>query len=165
MVKNRNRDILPTLGGIFALFVVFNQCISMVMSLSIRLQALLLPSLWLVLGACLLTSRQSWVTVLGLLPLSILMVSQSISPLPMTDAQAFVNAILSRTLPGIAFGLLLVLALLAAACIAVGIRRKMWIVPVLLFLPACILQNNSALLWAQFGTILSVSLWLKPAGR
>lgn len=165
MAKKRNRDILPTLGGIFALFVVFNQCIAMVMSLSIRLQALLLPSLWLVLGTCLMTSQKSWVTVLGLLPLSILMVSQSVSPLPMADAQAFVNALLSRTLPGVAFGILFVLALLNAARIAVGVRRSLWLVPVLLFLPACILQNNSALLWAQFGAILSVSLWLKPAGR
>lgn len=165
MAKNRNRDILPTLGGIFAMFVVFNQCIGMVMSLSIRLQALLQPSLWLVLGACLLTSRKSWVTVLGLLPLSILMLSQSISPLPMTDAQAFVRTLLGCTLPGIGFGFLFLQALLTAARICVGIRRKMWIVPVLLFLPACILQNNSALLWAQFGAILSVSLWLKPAGR
>ena len=165
MAKKKNMEALRTLGGIFCLFVVFLNCLSLLGSLPIRLSSLLLPSLWLLLGVCLMTTRKNWLIVVGLLPLTILMVQQAAFPLPLDDLTALVHALLGRLLPGIGYGVLLLLVLLPAAHTAVGLRRSIWWMPMLLVLPSCILQHTSALVWAQFGMIACVSLWFKPAGR
>ena len=39
----KNNDLLPTLAGIFCLFVVFLMCLGMLGGGSLRLQALLMP--------------------------------------------------------------------------------------------------------------------------
>lgn len=104
MAKKKNMEALPTLGGIFCLFVVFLNCLSLLGSLPIRLSSLLLPSLWLLLGVCLMTTRKNWLIVVGLLPLTILMVQQAAFPLPLDDLTALVHALLGRLLPGIGYG-------------------------------------------------------------
>lgn len=165
MAKKNNREMLPTLGGIFCLFVVFLRCLSLISSWPIRLNALLLPSLWLLLGVCLMTNRKNWLVVLGLLPLTILMLQQSLGPLPTGNVGGFVSALLERLFPGIGFAALLLLAVLTSARIALGFRRSIWWIPMFLMLPSCVIQYGSALSWAQFGMIACVSLWLKPSGR
>lgn len=165
MAKRNNIEMLPTLGGIFALFVVFLNCLSIIGRWPIRLSALLLPSLWLVVGVCLMTTRKNWLVVLGLLPLTILMLQQSLGALPLSDVRAFVTALLGKLLPGVGFAVLLFFTVLTSARAAVGVRRSIWWIPMALVLPSCILQYSSAMLWAQFGMIACVSLWLKPSGR
>ena len=62
MAKGKNNDLLPTLAGIFCLFVVFLMCLGMLGSKSFSLWSLLMPSLWLLLGLCLRTNRKNWLT-------------------------------------------------------------------------------------------------------
>ena len=165
MAKKNHNEILPTIGGVFSLFVVLLYCLNMLFPLNIRLGALLQPSLWLILGVCLMSTRKLWILVVGLLPLTIVVMQQSFGALPLTDVNLFVRSLICKWMPGIGFGALFILALLTATHVSVGFRRSIWWLPILLILPSCILQHGSTLPWAQFGAIASIALWLKPAGR
>ena len=165
MAKGKNNGLLPTLGGVFCLFVVFLQCLGILDTSGWRLNMLLMPALWLLLGLCLLTRRANLLLVVGFLPLVILKAQGAWHPLPMGSVYLFVNALLCEVFPAVAFVLLFLCLLLSCLHIGGKFRRELWFLPILLMLPLCIWQHENTLPWAQLGMIASVSLWLKPAGK
>ena len=165
MAKGKNNDLMPTLAGIFCFFVVFLKCMSMLGGSSWSIGVLLLPALWLLLGFVLMTKRKNWLTVVGMLPLVIVMVQGAWAPLPMHEVKAFVNAIVCRLLPVASFAVLFVLLLLSCMQKAGKFRREMWLIPILLLLPNCVWQHGSTMVWAEFGVVASMSFWMKPAGK
>lgn len=165
MAKGKNRDLLPALGGVFSLFVVFLHCLGILGASTWRLSMLLTPSLWLLLGLCLLARRKNWLLVVGMLPLIIVTVQNAWIPLPMQSVYLFVNALVCDVFPAAALVLLFVFVCLACLHTGAGFRRELWFLPVLLMLPLCIWQHENTLPWAQLGMIACVSLWLKPTGK
>lgn len=165
MAKAKNNDLFPTLGAVFCLFVVFLQCLGILGASAWRLNMLLMPALWLLLGLCLLTRRKNWLVVAGLLPLVILKVQGAWAPLPMNSVYLFVNSLLCDVFPAASFVLLFIFAFLTCLGVCAKFRRELWFLPILLLLPLCVWQHESTLPWAQLGMISSVSLWLKPAGK
>lgn len=165
MAKGKTNDLLPTLGGIFCFFVVFLKCLAMLGGNSWRIGMLLMPSLWLLLGLCLMTKRKNWLVVVGMLPLVILMVQSAWAPLPMSSVKLFLNALVCTVLPAAGFVVLFVQLFLSCLQIAHKFRREMWLLPILLTLPGCIWQHGSTLVWAQLGVVVCVAFWLKPVGK
>lgn len=165
MAKGKNSGLLPTLGGIFCLFVVFLQCLGFLSASAWRLNMLLMPALWLLVGLCLLVGRNKWLLVVGYLPLVILKAQGVWRPVPMDSVSVFANAMLCEVFPAVAFVLLFVILLLSCLHICGRFRREVWFLPILLILPLCIWQYQNTLPWAQLGMITCVSLWLKPAGQ
>lgn len=165
MAKGKNQELMPTLGSVFSLFVVFLQCLGILNAAVWRLNLLLMPALWLILGLCLLTRRKNWLLVAGLLPLTIVKTQSAWMPLPMNSVYLFVNVLLCELFPAVAFVVLLIFALMTCLRIGGKFRRELWFLPILLMLPLCIWQHEATLPWAQLGTIACVSLWLKPAGK
>ncbi len=165
MAKGKNNDLMPTLGGIFCLFVVFLQCMGMLSGSTWRIGMLLLPSLWLLFGLCLLTKKKNWLVAVGMLPLVILTVQNAWAALPMSEVKLFLSALLCRVFPAVGFVVLFVLLLLACLQTAGKLRREIWFLPLLFVLPNCIWQYGSTLVWAQFGMVACVTFWLKPAGK
>ena len=165
MAKGKNNDLLPTLGGVFCFFVVFLQCLGILGAAAWRLNMLLMPALWLLLGLCLLTRRANWLLVAGFLPLVILKVQGAWLPLSMDSVYLLVNALLCDVFPAAAFVILFLYVLLHCLHAAGKFRRELWFLPILLLLPLCIWQYGSTMPWAQLGVIASVSFWIKPAGK
>ena len=165
MAKGKSNDLFPVLGGVFCLFVVFLQCLSILDSATWRLGMLLMPSLWLVLGLCLLTRKKNWLMVVGLLPLTILMAQNAWIPLVMTDVGIFLSIVLCTTFPAAGYVVLLIFTILSCLHTGGKIRRELWFLPILFVLPGCVWQHASTLPWAQFGMVACLSLWLKPAGK
>lgn len=165
MAKGKSNDLMPTLGGIFCLFVVFLMCLGMLGGSSWNLWMLLMPSLWLLLGLCLLTKRKNWLTVVGMLPLVILMIQGAWAPLPMHSVKMFLAALLCDVFPAAGFLVLFLFLFLSCLQTAGKFRREMWFLPILFALPSCIWQHASTIPWAQFGVVACVSIWLKPAGK
>lgn len=165
MAKGKNSDLLPALGGVFCLFVVFLRCLGILGAATCQLCMLLMPALWLLLGLCLLTRRKNWLVAAGMLPLAIATVQSACTPLPMQSVYLFVNALLCDVFPAAAFALLFVFVFLSCLHTGARFRRELWFLPVLLMLPLCIWQYENTLPWAQLGMIACVSLWMKPAGK
>ena len=165
MAKGKNSDLLPTLSGIFCFFIVFLMCIGMLSGSSWHLSMLLMPSLWLLLGLCLMTKRKNWFIVAGMLPLVILMVQGAWAPLPMTSVKYFLDALVCTVMPVAGFVVLFVLLFLSCLNIAAKFRREMWLMPILLILPNCIWQHGSTMVWAQLAVAGCMSFWLKPGGK
>ena len=165
MAKGKNNELLPTLAGIFCVFVVFLMCLGMLGSKSFSLWSLLMPSLWLLLGLCLMTKRKNWLTLVGMLPLVILMVQGAWSPLPMGSVKGFLQALLCNVLPVVAFLVLFIFLFLSCLHTGGKFRREMWLLPIVLMLPNCIWQYASTIPWAQFGVVTCMTYWLKPAGK
>lgn len=165
MAKQKNNGLLPTLSGVCCLFVVFLQCMGILDASVWRLNLLLMPALWLLLGLCLLTRRNNLLLVVGFLPLVILKVQGVWHPLPLGSVNLFVNALLCDVFPAAAFALLFLIVLLSCLHICGKFRREVWCLPILLMLPLCIWQYENTLPWVQLGMIAGVSLWLKPAGK
>ena len=165
MAKGKNNDLLPTLAGIFCLFVVFLMCLGMLGSGSLRLQALLMPSLWLLLGLCLMTKRKNWLTLVGMLPLVILVVQGAWSVPNMNSVKLFLQDLLCNVFPAAAFVVLFVFLLLNCLQTGAKFRREMWLLPIALMLPKCIWQHSSTIPWAEFGVIACMTCWLKPSGK
>lgn len=165
MAKGKNNDLMPTLAGIFSFFVVFLRCLSMLSGSSWRIGMLLMPSLWLLFGLCLMTKRKNWLTVVGMLPLVILTVQGAWAPIPMNEVKVFLSAVVCRILPAAAMVVLFVLLLLSCLQVAGKFRREMWLLPVLLLLPSCVWQHGSTMVWAELGVVASMAFWLKPAGK
>lgn len=163
MAKKKGNDLLPIIAGVFCFFVVFLRLISVMQSFQI--QALLLPSLWLVWGLCLITKKKNWLCVVGMLPLAIVIVQGACAPISMASVEAFFQSLLCTVLPAVGFALLWVFFLLSCIPVAGKFRGKLWWLPILLVLPGCVWQSASALPWAEFGAIGCVSLWLKPSGK
>jgi hypothetical protein len=133
--------------------------------MTFRLSMLLMPSLWLVLGLCLLSRKKNWLMVVGMLPLTILLIQGAWYPIMTGNVQLFLNDMLCRILPVTGYVVLFLFTFLS--CINVGgrLRRELWFIPILFVLPGCIWQHASTMPWAQFGMVASVSFWLKPAGK
>lgn len=165
MAKGKNKELLPTLGAVFCLFVVFLQCLSILGAATWRLNMLLMPALWLLLGLCLLTRRANWLLVVAFLPLVILKLQDAWLLLPLNSVYLLVNVLLCDVFPAVAFALLWIFLLLYCLRVCGKLRRELWFLPILLLLPLCVWQHASTLPWAQLGMIASVSLWLKPAGK
>lgn len=163
MAKGKNNELMATLGGVFCFFVVFLRLVPLLSAFSIP--ALLLPSLWLLLGLCLLTKKKSWLCLVAMLPLTILKVQSGCSSLPMDSVNAFLQALLCRVLPAIGMVVLWLLFFLCCIAKAGKLRRELWFLPILLVLPGCIWQSASTLPWAEFGMIACVTLWVKPVGK
>lgn len=165
MAKGKSNDLLPTLGGVFSLFVVFLKCLSILGGSAWRISMLLMPALWLVLGLCLLTRQKNWLVTAGMLPLVILMAQGAWRMPTMNSVSLFLNDLLCSILPAVGYVMLFVFMFLSCLHTASKFRRELWFLPILLVLPSCIWQHASTLPWAQFGMIACVSLWLKPAGK
>lgn len=165
MAKGKTNDLLPALGGIFCLFVVFLRCLGILGGSVWRLSMLLVPSLWLLLGLCLLTRKKNWLLVVGMLPLTILLVQGALGSVAMGNVQLFLNDLLCRILPAAGYFVLFLLAFLSCLNVGGKIRRELWFLPILFVLPGCIWQHANTLPWAQFGMVACVALWLKPAGK
>lgn len=165
MAKGKNNDLLPTLAGIFSLFVVFLMCLGMLGGSSWSLWSLLMPSLWLLLGLCLMTKRKNWLTLVGMLPLVILIVQGAWSPLAMNSVKLFLQDLLCVVFPAAAFAVLFVFLFLSCLQTAGKFRREMWMLPILLMLPNCLWQHASTIPWAQFGVVACMTCWLKPTGK
>jgi hypothetical protein len=165
VAKGKNNDLLPTLGAVFCLFVVFLQCLGILGGSTWKLSMLLLPALWLLLGLCLLSRRANWLLVVAYMPLVLLKVQGIWQPLPLDSVYLFVTTLLCDVFPASAFALLWIFLLLRCLHICNGFRRELWFLPILLMLPLCVWQHQNTLPWAQLGMIASVSLWLKPAGK
>lgn len=163
MAKGKNNDLMPTLAGVFSLFAAFLYCLSLLQSFS--LGGLLMPSLWLLLGLCLLTRKKNWLCVVGMLPLTILTAMGAWGTIPTGSVEVFLRAIFCTVLPAVGFVLLWILLLLACMQAGRKFRRSFWLFPILFMLPMCILQNQSALVWAQFGMVACTAFWIKPAGK
>lgn len=163
MAKERSNDLLPTLGGIFCLFVVFLRAMALLSSFSV--QGLLIPSLWLLLGLCLMTRKKNWLTLVGMLPLTIITVQGAIAPIPLDSVAAFSQALVCRVFPAMGFLAIFLLLLLGCFHGAYKVRRELWFLPVVLTLPNCIWQYAATLPWAEFGMIACVTFWLKPRGK
>lgn len=165
MARGNNKDLLPTLAGIFCFFVVFLRCLGMLGSSRWQIAMLLMPSLWLLLGLCLMLKGKKWLVLVGMLPLVILMVQGVWSPLPMDSVKQFLNALVCLVLPVAGFVVLFILLFLACLQTAQKFRREIWLLPILLLLPSCVWQHGSTLVWAQLGVVACMSFWLKPAGK
>ena len=165
MAKGKSNDLLPTLGGVFCLFVVFLMCLGILGGSAWRLGMLLMPSLWLLLGLCLLTRRKNWLTVVGMLPLVILTVQGAWAMPSVNSVSLFLSDLLCSLLPAAGYVVLFLFMCLSCLHIAVKFRRELWFLPVLLVLPGCIWQHASAMPWAEFGMVACVTFWLKPAGK
>lgn len=165
MAKGKSNDLLPTLGGVFCLFVVFLKCLGMLSGPSLRIGMLLMPALWLLLGLCLLTRRKNWLVTVGMLPLVILMIQGAWSPLPMNSVKLFLADLLCNVFPAAGFLMLFLFMLLACLHTGAKFRRELWFLPVLFVLPGCVWQYASTMPWAQFGMVVCVTFWLKPAGK
>ena len=165
MAKGKSAPIFPTLGGVFCLFVVLLQCLSILESSVWRLSMLMMPALWLVLGVCLLICPRNWLATVAMLPLVILTVQGVWAPLSMNSVTLFVNSLLCDLLPAAGYVILFLFMFLASFRAAFQLRRELWFLPILLVLPGCIWQHASTMPWAQFGMIASVALWAKPAGK
>ncbi len=163
MAKGKGNDLMPVIGGVFCFFVAFLQCMGFFSSFQIS--ALLMPSLWLLFGLCLMTKRKNWLCVVGMLPLTILTAQGMFSALPTDSIDVFFRALLCNTLSALGFAVLFVLLFLACVSRGGSLRRKAWWLPLLLVLPGCIWQYAGALYWAQAGMIASVGYWIKPAGK
>lgn len=163
MAKGKNNELMATLAGVFCFFVVFLKLVPLLASFSFS--GLLLPSLWLLLGLCLLMKKKNWLCVVAMLPLVILTAQGIFSGLPMDSVQAFLQALLCRVLPAVGMVILWLFFFLCCIAKAGKLRRELWFLPILLVLPGCIWQSASTLPWAEFGMIACVSLWLKPAGK
>lgn len=163
MAKGNSNDTMPVLGGVFCFFVVFLNLLGLLSSFSIP--ALLMPALWLLLGLCLMTKKKSWLCVVGLLPLVILTIQSAWATIPTDSVEAFLNALLCRVFPAVGLTMLFVLMFLCAMGSATKFRRELWLVPIILALPECIWHYGSAVTWAEFGMVASVSYWIKPGGR
>lgn len=163
MAKGKNNDLMATLGGVFCFFVVFLKLVPLLSAFSIS--GLLLPSLWLLLGLCLLMKKKNWLCVVGMLPLVIVTAQGIFSGLPMDSVQAFLQALLCNVLPAVGMVILWMFFFLHCISKAGKMRRELWFLPILLALPGCIWQSASTLPWAEFGMIACVSFWLKPAGK
>lgn len=163
MAKGKNNELMSTLGGVFCFFVVFLRCISLLSAFS--LPGLLLPSLWLLFGLCLLTKKKSWLCLIAMLPLVILTVQSAFGPLPMDSVKAFLQVLLCRVLPAVGFAVLWIFFFLHCIGKAGKMRREFWFLPIMLLLPGCIWQSASTLPWAEFGCVACVTMWLKPAGK
>lgn len=165
MAKGKSNDILPVLGGVFSLFVVFLKCLGILGSSAWRINMLLVPALWLILGLCLLTRQKNWLVTAGMLPLVILVVQGAWSPPAMNSVSLFMNDLLCTILPAAGYAILFLILFLSCLHTANKFRRELWFLPILLVLPSCIWQHASTLPWAQFGMIACVSLWVKPSGK
>lgn len=163
MAKGKNNDLMATLGGVFCFFVTF-LWLMLLFPLS-GINALLIPSLWLLFGLCLMTKKKSWLCLAGMLPLVIVTAQGIFSGLPMDSVQAFLQALLCSVLPAVGMVILWMFFFLHCISKAGKMRRELWFLPILLVLPGCIWQSASTLPWAEFGMIACVSLWLKPAGK
>lgn len=165
MAKGKNNDLLPTLAGIFCLFVVFLMCLGMLGSGAFRLWSLLMPSLWLLLGLVLMTKRKNWLTLVGMLPLVILIVQGAWALPSMSSVKLFLQDLLCNIFPAAAFVVVFVFLLLSSFQTGGKFRREMWMLPILLMLPRCIWQHASTIPWAQFGVVACMTCWLKPSGK
>lgn len=163
MAKGTTKDMMPVVGGVFCFFVVFLRCLALLSSFSFS--GLLLPSLWLLFGLCLMTKRKNWLCVVGMLPLVIITAQGMFTALPMGSVEELLKVLLCKTFPAAGFALLFVLLFLACVGKGAKMRRQLWLVPLLLTLPGCIWQYAGALYWAEFGVIACVGYWLKPAGK
>lgn len=163
MAKGKNNELMAVLGGAFCFFVVFLRLVPLLSAFS--LGGLLLPSLWLVLGLCLLMKKKNWLAVVGMLPLTILTVQSAVAPIPMDSVAAFSQALICRVFPAAGFLVLFVFMLLCCCHTAGKMRRELWFLPMVLVLPNCIWQYGATLPWAEFGMIACVTFWLKPAGK
>lgn len=165
MAKGKSNELLPTLGGMFSLFVVFLKCLGILGGFAWRISMLLVPALWLLLGLCLLTRQKNWLVTVGMLPLVIVVVQSAWIPPAMNSVSLFLNDLLCHILPAAGYALLFLFMLLTSLHIATGLRRELWFLPILMVLPSCIWQYASTMPWAEFGMIASVSFWLKPTGK
>lgn len=165
MAKGKSNDLLPTLGGVFSLFVVFLKCLGILGGSAWRISMLLMPALWLLLGLCLLTRQKNWLVTVGMLPLVIVVVQGAWVPPAINSVSLFLSDLLCNILPAAGYVILFVFMFLTSLRTAGKFRRELWFLPILLVLPSCIWQHASTMPWAEFGMIASVSLWLKPAGK
>ena len=165
MAKGKNNELLPTLSGIFCFFIVFLMCIGMLNGSTWRLSMLLMPSLWLLFGLCLMAKRKNWLVVAGMLPLVILMVQGAWVPLPMGSVQQFLDALVCSVLPVAGFVVLFLLLFLSCLNVAVKFCREIWLMPILLVLPGCVWQHSASMVWAQLAVVGCMAFWLKPAGK
>lgn len=165
MAKDKSGGLLPTLGGVFCFFVVFLRCMAMLGASSFHISMLILPSLWLLLGLCLMTKKKNWLTTVGMLPVVLLTVQSAWQALPMTSVEAFLNTLLCITLPAAGFVVLFVFMLLSCLHTGWKMRRELWFLPILLVLPGCVWQYAATLPWAQFGVVACVTFWVKPTGK
>lgn len=165
MAKEKSDGLLPSLGGVFCLFVVFLQCLGILGASAWRIGMLLMPALWLLLGLCLLTKKKNWLVTVGMLPLVILMIQSAWAPLPMDSVKQFVEALLCNVFPAVGFLALFIFMFLTCLHTGGKFRRKLWFLPILFVLPGCVWQYASTMPWAQFGMVASVTFWLKPAGK
>lgn len=165
MAKGKSNDLLPTLGGVFSLFVVFLKCLGILGGSAWRISMLLMPALWLLLGLCLLTRQKNWLVTVGMLPLVIVVVQGAWVPPAINSVSLFLSDLLCNILPAAGYVILFVFMFLTSLHTAGKFRRELWFLPILLVLPSCIWQHASTMPWAEFGMIASVSLWLKPAGK
>lgn len=163
MAKKKDSGLLPILAGVFCFFVTFLKVIGLLSSFSIY--ALLPPALWLLCGLLLMTKQKNWLTMIGFLPVVILVVQSGWGAIPFDSLQAFVGAMLCRVLPAVGFALLWVLFLLNCIPAAPKMRRNLWWLPIVLVLPGCIWQSASTLPWAQLGVVVCLSIWLKPGKK
>lgn len=148
-----------------SLFVVFLYCVQIIASGRLSLSALILPSVWLVLGLCLLSTRKTWLYVAAMLPLLLLTLQGAWKPLPLDDLKRLLQVLVCQTLPAVGLAVLWFILLLCAIHTGWKIRRKIWLLPILLVLPWCIWQYGNTMPWAQLGMVASMTLWLKPSGR
>ena len=165
MAKSKSNGLMPTLAGVFCFFVVFLQCLGIMDAAAWRLNMLLTPALWLLLGLCLLARRQNWIVLLGMFPLTFLEARGAWAPLPTGSSYLFVNAVLCDVFPALALVVLFLCVLLTCLHIGGSFRRDVWLLPVLLMVPCCIWQHDSTLPWAQLGAVACMTLWYKPARK
>ena len=165
MAKGKNNDLMPALAGIFCFFIVFLKCLAMLGGSTWKLNMLLMPALWLLLGLCLMVKGKKWLALAGMLPLTILMVQSVLGPLAMGSVQVFLSQLVCSILPAVSFVVLFLLLFLACVNTGYSLRREMWLVPILLTLPGCIWQHGSTLVWAQLGVVACITLWIRPAGK
>lgn len=163
MAKQKNNDLLATVAAVFCFFITFLHLLSLLSAF--RFSSLLLPSLWLLLGLCLLTQKKNWLCVVAMLPLTVLIMLGAFTPLPTDSVGEWIKAVICNVLQPLGLAVTWVLLLLACIGNTTKVRRKLWLFPILLALPACILQSGATLPWAQFGVIVCMSIWLKPSAK
>ncbi len=164
MAKARNRELLPMLAGIFSLFLTFQQICGFI-GAKWSWGMLLMPALWLLLGLCLLLQKEDWLTLVALLPVTLLIAQGAWTPLPLDSLKVLVMKLLNTVLPAVSYVVLFVLMLLHCMNKAAKFRRTLWYLPMILMLPGCVMSYSSAVVWAQFGMVTCISLWAKPARK